>query len=279
MMHDGFITAMNAQRITRDWVLSISENLANAYTPGYRERKFNFKTFLDGSIGDANLRNLGQGKSTPGTSDENIYLEGTGYFVLRNDKGRVVYTRLGEFKFDGEGVYRSKDGQAVQGYILNDKGEIMNGAKPVDAESFVNTAFDGGAAAVPTTNIKLWKDPSNGKYLGKYEEFEFADDGILYGKADGGKVKTPLYKVAIIDFHNPQKLFNVAEGQYIETEESGRPVVGRGEVRGGLLELSNVDFDANTIYYQQAQMQLGLADKLVESHKTLLQNAIELMSS
>ena len=44
MMHDGFITAMNTQRITRDWVLSISENLANAYTPGYRERKFNFKT-------------------------------------------------------------------------------------------------------------------------------------------------------------------------------------------------------------------------------------------
>ncbi len=278
-MRDAFINALNTQRITNEWVNDIAQNLVNAYTPGYREKKFTFKTFLDGSIADTSLRNLGQGKSSPGTSDENIFLEGSGYFVLRNDKGRLVYTRLGEFKFDGEGVYRSKDGQAVQGYILNDKGEIMNGAKPVDADSFVDTAFDGGAASVPTTNIKLWRDPSNGKYLGKYEEFEFKDDGILYGKADGGKVTTPLYKVAIINFHNPQELFEVTEGQFIETVESGKPVVGRGEVRSGLIELSNVDFDANTSYYQQAQMQLELANQLIKSHKQLLQNAIELMSN
>ena len=276
-MRDAFITAVNAQKVTNNWIRDISENLINAYTPGYRERQFTFKTFLDGAIGDNSLRNIGQGKSSPGTSDENIYLEGSGYFVLRNDKGRLVYTRLGEFKFDGEGVYRSSDGQAVQGYILNDKGEIMNGAKPVDAESFIDTAFDGGAASVPTTNIKLWIDPSNGKYLGKYEEFEFKDDGILYGKADGGKIKTPLYKVAIINFHNPQQLFQVAEGQFVETEASGRPVVGRGEVRGGLIELSNVDFDANTAYYQQAQTQLDMANALIKSHRQLLQNAIELM--
>ncbi len=278
-MRDAFINAVNTQMITKNWVTDISENLTNTYTPGYREKKFTFKTFLHGSVADTSLRKLSQGKSSPGTSDENIYLEGTGYFALRNDKGRIVYTRLGEFKFDGEGVYRSPDGQAVQGYILNDKGEIMNGAKPVDADSFVDTAFDGGAASVPTTNIKLWIDPSNGKYLGKYDEFEFKGDGILYGKADGGKVKTPLYKVAIINFHNPQELFEVGDGQYIETENSGRPVIGRGEVRSGLIELSNVDFDANATYYQQAQMQLELANQLIKSHKQLLQNAIELMSS
>ena len=278
-MRDAFITALNTQKIGNEWAEELSENLVNAYTPGYREKKFTFKTFLDGSIGQTYMRNVGQGKSSPGTSDENIYLEGKGYFVLRNDSGRIVYTRLGEFKFDGEGVYRSPDGQAVQGYILNDKGEIMNGAKAVDAESFVDTAFDGGAASVPTTNIKLWIDPSNGKYLGKYEEFEFADDGILYGKADGGKVKTPLYKVAVINFHNPQMLYQVADGQFIETEDSGKPVVGRGEIRGGLIELSNVDFDANLNYHQQARIQISLAEQLIKSHKQLLQNAIELMSS
>ncbi|MBQ3640928.1 flagellar hook basal-body protein [bacterium] len=278
-MRDAFINALNAQKATNHWITSLSENLVNVYTPGYREKQFTFKTFMDGAIGEGNLRNISQGKSMPGTSDENIFLEGNGYFVLRNDKGRIVYTRLGEFKFDGEGVYRSSDGQAVQGYILNDKGEIMNGAKPVDADSFVNTAFDGGAASVPTTNIKLWIDPNNGKYLGKYEEFEFKDDGILYGKADDGKIQTPLYKVAVINFHNPQMLFQVSDGQFIETEESGRPVVGRGEVRGGLIERSNVDFDANTTYYQQANLQLDITNQLIKSYKELLQNAIELMSS
>lgn len=278
-MRDAFINALNTQKLTKNWIDELAENMVNMYTPGYREKKFTFKTFLDGSMAAPVAYNSGQGKSTPGTSDENIFLEGSGYFVLRNDKGRIVYTRLGEFKFDGEGVYRSPDGQAVQGYILNDKGEIMNGAKPVDADSFVNTAFDGGAASVPTTNIKLWIDPSNGKYLGKYEEFEFKEDGILYGKADGGKVTTPLYKVAIINFHNPNMLFQVADGQYIETEESGKPVVGRGEVRGGLIELSNVDFDANSTYYKQAQLQVDITNQIIKSYKELLQNVIEMMGS
>lgn len=278
-MRDAFINALNTQKLTKNWIDELAENMVNMYTPGYREKKFTFKTFLDGSMAAPVAYNSGQGKSTPGTSDENIFLEGSGYFVLRNDKGRIVYTRLGEFKFDGEGVYRSPDGQAVQGYILNDKGEIMNGAKAVDADSFVNTAFNGGAASVPTTNIKLWIDPSNGKYLGKYEEFEFKEDGILYGKADGGKVTTPLYKVAIINFHNPNMLFQVADGQYIETEESGKPVVGRGEVRGGLIELSNVDFDANSTYYKQAQLQVDITNQIIKSYKELLQNVIEMMGS
>lgn len=278
-MNDSFVTALNTQRSTTNWIDALTENLVNIYTPGFRESQHNFKTFLNGSISGGSLKNIGQGKATPGTSNENIYLEGTGFFVLRNDKGRVAYSRLGEFKFDGEGVYRSADGQAVQGYILNDKGEIMQGTKPVDADMYSDTALNGGTVSIPTTNIKLWIDPGNGKYLGKYDEFEIKGDGILYGKADSGKIKTPLYKVAISNFHNPQGLFEVAQGQFIQTEESGAPVIGRGEVRSGLVEMSNVDFKANLSYYQQAKMQMEVSNKLIQTNKQLLQQAIELMSS
>lgn len=278
-MNDSFVNALNTQKATTGWIDSLTENLVNIYTPGYRESQSSFKTFLGGSTSNGLLRNVGQGKSTPGTSNENIYLEGTGFFVVRNDKGRVAYTRLGEFKFDGEGVYRTTDGQAVQGYILNDKGEIMKGTKPIDANMYSDTALEGGSVNIPTTNIKMWIDPNNGKYLGKYDEFEFKGDGILYGKADGGKVKTPLYKVAVMNFHNPQELFEVNQGQFIQTEESGAPVVGRGEVRGGLVEMSNVDFKTNLSYYQQAKMQMDVSNKLIQTNKQLLQQAIELMSS
>lgn len=278
-MNDSFVTALNTQKVASNWADALSENLANIYTPGYRETQMNFKTFLYGSIADAPLKKVNQGKSIPGTSQENIYLEGTGFFVLRNDKGRICYSRLGEFKFDGEGVYKSKDGQAVQGYILNDKGEIMQGTKPVDADVYSDTALNGGSVSIPTTNIKLWIDPSNGKYLGKYDEFEIKEDGILYGKADKGKIKTPLYKVAIMNFHNPQGLFEVAQGQFIQTEESGTPVVGRGDVRSGLLEMSNVDYKGNIFAYQQAKVQMNLANKLITTNKQLLQQAVELMSS
>ena len=219
-----------------------------------------------------------QGKAIPGTSDENVFLEGTGYFVLRNDEGKLAYTRLGEFKFDSEGVYKATDGSKVQGYIMNDKGEIVSGTKSLSQEDFDKSLADGGALSIPTTEIKLWIDPDNGKYLGKYDEYEIKEDGILYGKANNGKDCTPLYKLSVMNFHNPEGLFEFKSGQFVETADSGKPVMGRGEIRSGLLELSNVDFKGSISYYQQAKMQLELSNKLISSYKELLQNAISLMN-
>lgn len=278
-MNDSFVNALNTQMATSDWIDAVGENLMNIYTPGYRETQATFKTFLNSAIVDTMNKNTSQGKSTPGTSNENVFLEGEGYFTLRRDDGKIVYSRLGEFTFDKEGVYRNPGGLTVQGYILNDKGEIMQGTKPVDADIYAETGIKGGAVNIPTTNIKLWIDPNNGKYLGKYDEFEIKEEGILYGKSDGGKTMVPLYKLAIMNFHNPEGLYEIRPGEFIETEESGSPVVGRGEVRGGLLEMSNCDFKANIAYYQQAKMQLDVSSKIIQTNKQLLQSILELISS
>ena len=236
-----------------------------------------FRSYLDGAVPDTIMKNAGQGKAIPGTSPENVFLEGNGFFVLRNDEGGIAYTRLGEFKFDGEGVYRSADGSKVQGYILNDKGEIMSGTKSLDGDAFEDTIASGGALAVPTTEIKLWIDPDNGKYLGKYDEFEIKGDGILYGKANNGKDTTPLYKLALMNFHNPQELFEYKQGQYVETAYSGKPTIGKGEVRGGLIELSNIDFKANATYWKQANIQMNVSDKVLSTYKKLLESAMQLL--
>jgi len=278
-MNDAFINAVNTQAATRNWMDGIGENMMNCYTPGYRENKQNFKTYMNGCAPDSVLKSTGQGKSTPGTSDENVYLEGTGFFVIRDEKGKIAYTRLGEFKFDGEGMYKTSDGKRVQGYILNDKGEIMQGTKPMDADIFTESALNGGSVQIPTTDIKLWIDPGNGKFLGKYEEFEIKEDGILYGKADKGKIKTPLYKLAVMNFHNPQELYEIKPGQFIETDQSGKPVVGRGDVRGGLIEMSNAGLGGNINFWKMAQIQLKVSEKLIQTNKQLLQQAIEMMSS
>ncbi len=277
-MRDSYINAMNTQKTTVQWMNAISENLVNLYTPGYRENQVTFKTYLDAAVPDRILKNTGQGKAIPGTSNENVFLEGNGFFVLRNEEGRIAYTRLGEFKFDGEGVYRAADGSKVQGYILNDKGEIMSGTKSLSDSAYEDTIAQGGALAVPTTEIKLWIDPDNGKYLGKYDEYEIKGDGILYGKANNGKDCTPLYKLALMNFHNPQELFEYKQGQYLETEYSGKPVIGKGEVRSGLIELSNIDFKANATYWQEANTQLDLSGKIMSTYKQLLQSAMELLS-
>jgi flagellar hook protein FlgE len=268
-MNDSFITALNTQKTTSNWIDALSENMVNIYTPGFRESKCTFQTFLNGStVGDM-MKNDGQGKAIPGTSPENVFLEGAGFFVTKADgTSKNSYTRLGQFTFDKEGVYRDTDKSAVQGYILNDNGEMMAGTKTVD----------GDVSNIPTTDIKLWIDPGNGKYLGKYEEFEFGSDGILYGKADSGKVKVPLYKLAIMNFNNNEGLQELKQGHFIETADSGPPVAGRGEIRGGLIEMSNVDFRANISYYQQAKMQMELTNKLISTNKSLLEEALKLIS-
>jgi flagellar hook protein FlgE len=205
-----------------------------------------------------------------------LFFEGTGFFVVRNPDGNVSYTRVGEFTFDSEGVYKTSKGATVQGYILNDKGEVMAGTKSISADLFEETAFKGGAMSIPTTNIKLWIDPNNGKFLGKYDEYEIKNDGTIYGKADGGNRSVPLYKIATANFHNPSGLYEVKHGLFVETPESGKPLVGRGEIRSGLLEQSNVGFKDNIANYQMAKVQMELVNALIKTNKDLLQSAMEM---
>ena len=275
-MNDIYTTAINTQQSTLQWMDVLADNMTNMYSPGFRESKVTFKTFLSGAVLDQTLKNFGQGKSIPGTSNENLCFEGTGFFVLRNPDNNVAYTRLGEFTFDSEGVYRARNGATVQGYILNDKGEIMSGTKSISADLYEETALKGGAMSIPTTNIKLWIDPNNGKYLGKYDEYEIKNDGTIYGKADGGNRSVPLYKIATANFHNPSGLYEIKDGLFIETDDSGKPLVGRGEIRSGLLEQSNIDFKDNMAHYQQAKIQMELVNALIKTNKSLLQSAMEL---
>lgn len=49
-MNDSFITALNTQKSTQNWMDVIADNMTNIYTPGFREKQVNFKTFLGGAI-------------------------------------------------------------------------------------------------------------------------------------------------------------------------------------------------------------------------------------
>ena len=274
-MNDSFITALNTQKATQNWMDAIAYNMTNVYTPGFKEKQVNFKTFLGGAIADDYDKKMSQGKSTPGTSNDNLFLEGKGFFLTKTPEGKSVYTRLGEFTFDKDGVYKAKNGNTVQGYILNDKGEIMQGTKPISADLYQQTALKGGSLDIPTTNIKMWIDPNNGKY----DDYEIKTDGTIYGKADGGKRVVPLYRITTRNFHNAAALYEFKEGYYLETEESGKPVLGTGEIRSGLLELSNADFKGNISYYQMAKVQMEVTNKLISSNKELLEEALRLVGN
>ena len=88
-MNDLYTTAINTQKATVQWMDVLADNLTNVYTPGFREQQVNFKTFLGGAISDDYNKKMDQGKSTPGTSKENVFLEGKGFFLVKNSEGKV----------------------------------------------------------------------------------------------------------------------------------------------------------------------------------------------
>ena len=153
----------------------------------------------------------------------------------------------------------------------------MQGTRALSADLYQETAMKGGALDIPTTTIKMWIDPNNGKYLGKYDEYEIKGDGTIVGKAESGKKVVPLYRITTRNFHNCSGLYEYKDGLFLETEESGKPVLGVGEIRSGLLELSNADLKANISYYQMAKQQMEVVNKIISSNKDLLQQALQLV--
>jgi flagellar hook protein FlgE len=275
-MQDAFITAINSEKSALGWFEMLTKNMSNIYTPGFREIRGSFHTFMDSS----DLNELGhkqdQTKSIPGVAPENLFLEGKGFFTVRKPDGSLLYTRLGDFKFNGKGDYVTKDGYKVQGYILDKSGNIMNqGSAGPDPNNPSMPA--GGPGDMATTDISMWMDPANGKYLGKYDEWKIEGNGIVYGKNKEGKVKDPLFKIAIVNFHNPESLTMPEVNFFSQNEASGAPVASTAETRSGLLEKSNVDFRQNIHLLQQAKLQLSVTNKIISTNKTLLEEALRLI--
>lgn len=86
----------------------------------------------------------------------------------------------------------------------------------------------------------------NGYSLGYLEAFEIDDRGVITGSYTNGQKKT-LAQVALAIFTNPGGLNQEGENLFTISNNSGLPLVGepdtggRGKIRAGALEMSNVD--------------------------------------
>jgi flagellar hook protein FlgE len=279
-MKDPVVTAVNAQLAALNWFDDLAENAANIYTPGYREKRFLFSDYINGALYQDDTYKEFQGKALPGRSPSNLFIEGKGMFVVRKQDGNFVYTRLGDFKYDGNGTLVNELGYKVQGYLTDEKGNIVNtGAVQANPNGSPNNPShnSGGPGHIPTTEISLWTDPTNGKFFGKYDEFKVKADGTIVGMADGGKTIVPLYKIALVSFASPENLYQQDNFYYTPTAMSGDPVEGTGEIQSGLIEKSNVGLRETANYLQLAKTQLDITSKLINTNKTLLQESLRLI--
>lgn len=280
-MKDAFVTSVNTQLAASAYFQELSQNAYHFNTPGYRQKAVFFSDFINGALyEDRPVNKPDQGKTIPGRADTNLFIEGKGYFVVRKPDGGMLYTRLGDFKFDADGTLVNERGYKVQGYLTNEKGEIVNtGATQINPNGSLNNPShkQGGPGHEPTTEINMWVDPTNGKFFGKYDEFKVKADGTVLGTAQKGKISVPLYKVAVVGFVNPGRLTQIEEYYYVPNEESGTAVEGSGEIRSGLLEKSNVYLRETVDYLMFAKLQIEIAQKLINTNKTILQESVRLL--
>ncbi len=117
----------------------VGDNIANANTVGFKSSRAEFQDILSKDLkGILGGNQIGRGTKigavnpliTQGNVDStekatDLAISGEGYFQVKGSDG-VSYTRDGSFHFDKEGALVTNDNQRIQGFMADEKGNILN---------------------------------------------------------------------------------------------------------------------------------------------------------
>ena len=106
------LSGMNAQQAKME---NVGNNISNMNTVGFKASRITFAENLEGTMG-VKYTPFTQGtfQSTGVVTD--LAITGDSFFVLQGDNDKNIYTRAGNFRFDGIGRLVNPDGFPVLGY-------------------------------------------------------------------------------------------------------------------------------------------------------------------
>ncbi len=152
---------------------TVSNNLANMNTPGYKTDRPEFETLLADSMGSLLEDPTGSGNGvrptdasmilTQGTIDAtgrdlDLAVDGNGYFIVRNANGGKpidLFTRAGNFETDPEGNIVTKSGEQVLGYTTASPTTPV----PINIRNVTTSA-------TPSANVAITGNLNSGAALG-----------------------------------------------------------------------------------------------------------------
>jgi len=224
-----------------------------------------------------------QGSSQYTGKDTDMMIQGPGMFVL-NLAGNTVFTRTGNFGFDKEGnLVDPSTGALVQGY-----------------ESEYDTVEDAWAWSATTGNISYkLGDPHPLDVVGtddeisddgnNYDDFQLTSfsidqSGIVTGVYSDGISSTtaPMFQIAIAKFANDAGLTSRGNNFFVESNNSGVPVIGgagedgRGNIVPNTIEMSNVDLSQEFTDMIVTQRGFQANSRVITVSDTILQELIDL---
>jgi flagellar hook protein FlgE len=154
-------TSVSGMLADSNWLSSISQNVANANTTGYKNAETEFSTLVDqvstaaaGGGVMTTTRNLNtlQGNVVSSSTATDLAVQGSGFFVVSDSSGATYLTRDGSFVADASGNLVNSAGYYLMG------NDVQSGsAPPANALSTlqkvnVNSA---GETATPTTSASI----------------------------------------------------------------------------------------------------------------------------
>ena len=162
----SFDIALSGIQAINEQLNTVSNNIANAATYGFKAGRANFSSVMAGSkangveIGSI-TQNISQNGSTTTTGrGMDAAIDGRGFFVSVNGQGTTTYSRVGIFSTDTKGFLIDSNGDQVQGYgpsktgALGAMGPIQVPTGQIPAVATTGVAYTGNLSAdwtVPTT--------------------------------------------------------------------------------------------------------------------------------
>ncbi len=164
------VSGLNAQSQAMS---AIANNIANVNTNGFKSSEAAFSTLVGrggsaaagfssgGVLANVINRNDTQGLLQQSASATDMAISGNGFFVvntLPNDPaaGEFLYTRAGQFIPDENGDLRNTAGHFLQGWPIDENGDIPSNQTVLDALETVNiTGATGSASATDSMSVRL----------------------------------------------------------------------------------------------------------------------------
>ncbi|SDH13781.1 flagellar hook protein FlgE [Vibrio xiamenensis] len=151
----SFNIALSGLNASNQELNTISNNIANTGTTGFKESRTEFGSVYNGNqAGGVQVVGISQNFDSTGSISGtgrslDLALTGGGFFVVEESNGQRSYTRSGAFSLDSNGYLVANSGGTIQGYTVDNNNNLLEGslgALQVDTASL---------PAQATTNIEF----------------------------------------------------------------------------------------------------------------------------
>lgn len=270
----SFSTSISGARGAQSEIATISNNLANAQTTGFKRSRVEFGDLFAAGPAQGTRTVSGQGVRvqqvmqtfSQGTLVEtgrelDLGVVGEGFFVVRADPGTDrTYTRAGSFQLDANRYVIDAQAARVQMLAVDTAGNVTV------PNTLIDFRLPSASPTTPTSSLT---------------SVTISLDGLVKCNFTDGTTQS-LGKIALASFSSPEGLRPEGDAHWSETVGSGTAIIGEastgsfGEIRSSSLEKANVDVTEEMVALMIAQRNFQANAKAIEIQSALSQTIVNL---